>query len=57
MHSLPGVEFILQRNALTRPLWAPFLEQALTLTLSLTLPYPALPRATPQPHSTLTLTH
>lgn len=28
MHSLPGVEFILQRNALTRPLWAPFLEQS-----------------------------
>lgn len=28
MHALPEVEFILQRNALTRPLWAPFLEQS-----------------------------
>jgi len=28
MHALPEVEFILQRNALTRPLWVPFLEQA-----------------------------
>jgi len=28
MLALPGVEFILQRNEQTRPLWEPFLEQA-----------------------------
>ena len=44
MRAVPEVEFILQRNALTRPLWAPFLEQApplpslsLSLRLSLSL--------------------
>ena len=42
MRAVPEVEFILQRNALTRPLWAPFLEQAppppsLRLSLSLSL--------------------
>ena len=47
MHSSPGVEFILQRNALTRPLWAPFLEQAPTLTRTLTLPLPCPPSSRP----------
>ena len=28
MRALPAVEFILQRNSQTRPLWEPFLEQA-----------------------------
>ena len=42
MHSLPGVEFILQRNALTRPLWAPFLEQAPSASPHPYL-YPTLP--------------
>uniref|UniRef100_A0A7S0EXA0 Phosphoribosylanthranilate isomerase n=1 Tax=Phaeocystis antarctica TaxID=33657 RepID=A0A7S0EXA0_9EUKA len=28
MRAVPEVEFILQRNSLTRPLWAPFLEQS-----------------------------
>ena len=44
MGAVPEVEFILQRNALTRPLWAPFLEQvppptslSLSLRLSLSL--------------------